>query len=47
MQAQCELGDEAERALGPDEKRGQVIAGRGFARAPPGLDDAPGWSLFA
>jgi hypothetical protein len=34
-----DLGDDAERALGADQQAGQVVAGRGFARAPPVRDD--------
>ena len=39
IQAQADLGDDAERALGTDEQARQVITGRGFARARAGTDD--------
>ena len=40
VKAQRDFGDDAERAFGADEQARQVIAGRGFARAARGADDA-------
>ncbi len=40
VEAQCDFGDDAERAFGADEQSRQVIAGSGFARAARGADDA-------
>ena len=34
VQPQGHLGDDAERAFGADEQPREIIAGRGFARAP-------------
>ncbi len=39
VQAQLDLGDDAERALGADVEPGEVVAGARFARAAAGADD--------
>ena len=41
LQAQGEFGDDAQRALGPDQQAGQVIPGRGFLGPMSGADDLP------
>ena len=39
VEAQLDLGDDAERALGADEQPREVVAGARLARAPAGADD--------
>ena len=39
LDAQRDLGDQAERALGADEQAGEVVAGGGLARSRAGADD--------
>ena len=41
VEAQLDLGDDAERAFGADEQPRQVVAGGRLARAAAGADDAP------
>ena len=41
VQAQLDLGDDAERALGADEQPRQVVAGGGLAHAAAGVDQPP------
>ena len=41
VQADLQLGDHGERALGADEQRGQVVSRRGLGRAAAGADHAP------
>ena len=41
VQAQLDLGDDAERALAADEQPRQVVAGGGFAHPPAGADHPP------
>ena len=41
VHAQRDLGNHAERSLGPDEETRQVVTGRRLSRAAAGADDAP------
>ena len=41
VEAQLDLGDDAERALGADEQAREVVAGARLARAAAGADEAP------
>ena len=40
VEAELDLGDDAEGALGADEEAGEVVAGGGLAGAGAGADDA-------
>ena len=40
VQPQLDLGDDAERAFGADEKAREIVAGARLARAAAGTDDA-------
>ena len=41
VKTQLDFGDDAERALRPDEQSREVVTRAGFARPPAGADDAP------